>query len=69
MQYTVIFAAKNNVGARLAYAPNAVQALAMIELLQAGGEVVRSNRSHQEGEIGVGMLSVLAQEEVEELAG
>jgi hypothetical protein len=45
-EYTVIFAANNDVGARLAYALSAVQALAMIELHQACGEVVRSIRSH-----------------------
>ena len=55
--------------ARLAHAPNAVQALAMIEMHQAAGEVVRSIRSDQEGEIGLEMLRVLAQEELEELAG
>lgn len=69
MQYRVILKADNKIRARLAHAPNAVQALAMIKMHQAAGEVVRSIRSDQEGEIGLEMLRVLAQEELEELAG
>lgn len=69
MQYRVILKADNKIRARLAHAPNAVQALTMIEMHQAAGEVVRSIRSDQEGEIGLEMLRVLAQEELEELAG
>ena len=69
VQYTVISNAPNKVRARLAYAPNAARALAIIEVHQAAGEVVGSIRSHQEGEIGIEVLRILAKEEAEELAG
>jgi hypothetical protein len=67
MQYTLIFGTSNEDGLRLAQAPNALKALAMIETLQRSDEEIRSIQSLQEGEIGVEMLRVLAREEEEEL--
>jgi hypothetical protein len=67
MQYTLIFGTSNEGGLRLAQAPNALKALAMIERLQRSDEEIRSIQSLQEGEIGVEMLRVLAREEEEEL--
>jgi DNA-binding IscR family transcriptional regulator len=67
MQYTVIFGTSNKGGLGLAEAPNALEALAIIEVLQSGDEEIRCIRSRQEGEIGVEMLRVLAKEEEEEL--
>jgi hypothetical protein len=67
MQYTLIFGTNSEGGLRLAQAPNALEALAMIEMLQRGDEEIRSIQSLQEGEIGVEMLRVLAREEEEEL--
>ena len=65
MQYTVIFGTKDRLG--LAEAPNALKALAIIEVLQSGDEEIKCIRSPQEGEIGVEMLRILAKEEEEEL--
>lgn len=65
MQYTVIFGTKGGLG--FAEAPNALEALAIIEVLQSGDEEIKCIRSRQEGEIGVEMLRILAREEEEEL--
>ena len=67
MQYTVIFGTSNKGGLGLAEAPNALEALAIIEVLERGHEEIKCIRSRQEGEIGVEMLRVLAKEEEEEL--
>jgi hypothetical protein len=67
MQYTVVFGTGNKGGLRLAEAPTALEALAMIEVLQSDDEEIKFIRSPQEGEIGVEMLRLLAKEEEEEL--
>ena len=67
MQYTVVFGKRNKGEVRAAEAPTALEALAVIGVLQRSGEEVKFIRSRQEGEIGVEMLRVLAKEEEEEL--
>jgi hypothetical protein len=69
VQYTIVFESKDQSGARLAQASNALEALTVVELLQRGAEEIKLIRSRQEGEIGVEMLRLLAKEEKEELAG
>lgn len=65
---TLLFWGPGNKGVLgLAEAPNALEALAIIEVLQRGDEEIKCIRSRQEGEIGVEMLRVLAKEEEEEL--
>jgi len=67
MQYAVVFGSTNKGGLWLAEAPNAVEALATIEMLQKGDGEIKFIRSRQEGEIGIEMLRVLAKEEEQEL--
>lgn len=67
MQYAVVFGNSDKGGLWLAEAPNAIEALATIEMLQKGDEEIKFIRSRQEGEIGIEMLRVLAKEEEEEL--
>jgi hypothetical protein len=67
MPYTVVFGMTNKESLSATEAPTAKDALAIIGALENAGEEIRFVTSPQEGEIGIGMLRVLAKEEEEEL--
>jgi hypothetical protein len=67
MPYTIVFETRNTREIVAADATTANQALAMIGALQRANEEIKFIRSPQEGDIGVGMLRVLAKEEEEEI--
>ena len=67
MPYTIVFETRNTRELAAADATTANQALAVISALQRANEEIKFIRSPQEGDIGVGMLRVLAKEEEEEI--
>ena len=67
MPYTIVFETRNTRELAAAEATTANQALAVISALQRANEEIKFIRSPQEGDIGVGMLRVLAKEEEEEI--
>lgn len=67
MPYTIVFSTNDADQVSGTGTKTALEALATIRALQAGGEEIRYITSPQEGEIGVEMLRVLAKEEEEEL--
>jgi hypothetical protein len=67
MPYTIVFETRNTRELAAADATTANQALAVISALQRANEEIKFMRSPQEGDIGVGMLRVLAKEEEEEI--
>jgi hypothetical protein len=67
MPYTIVFETRNKREIFAADATTANQALAMISALERANEEIKFIRSPHEGDIGVGMLRVLAKEEEEEI--
>jgi hypothetical protein len=67
MPYTIVFETRNTREIAAAEATTANQALAVISALRIADEEIKFIRSPQEGDIGVGMLRVLAKEEEEEM--